>query len=95
MGDRVWSGEWNHNISLSWRVWKTDLLRVLLWFKDINNFYKKTPQLWEQDYDPAGFEWIDSGDLSSSVVSFLEGQKTEWKQSLLETLPPLQGTDTG
>ncbi len=49
---------------------------VLRWFKDINNFYKNTPQLWEQDYDPKGFEWIDCGDSSSSVVSFLRRSKS-------------------
>ncbi|MFA6894118.1 MAG: alpha amylase C-terminal domain-containing protein, partial [Synergistaceae bacterium] len=68
--------EWDHNISLDWHILGDDLHNgILLWFKDVNNFYKKTPQLWEQDYDPAGFEWIDSGDLSSSVVSFLRRSK--------------------
>jgi len=68
--------EWDHNISLDWHMLGDDLHKgILLWFKDVNNFYKKTPQLWEQDYDPAGFEWIDSGDLSSSVVSFLRRSK--------------------
>lgn len=82
--------EWNHNISLDWHVLEDDLHKgVLLWFKDINNFYKKTPQLWEQDYDPAGFEWIDSGDLSSSVVSFLRRAKNGMEAIFIGNFTPV------
>ncbi len=68
--------EWDHNISLDWHILEKDSHKgILQWFRDLNNFYKKTPQLWEQDNDPAGFEWIDCGDSSSSVVSFLRRSK--------------------
>ena len=68
--------EWDHNISLDWHILEKESHKgILQWFRDLNNFYKKTPQLWEQDNDPAGFEWIDCGDSSSSVVSFLRRSK--------------------
>lgn len=68
--------EWDHNMSLDWHILEKDLHGGLLrWFSDINNFYVKSPQLWEQDCDPRGFEWIDCGDASSSVVSFLRRSK--------------------
>ncbi|MCZ2316646.1 MAG: alpha amylase C-terminal domain-containing protein [Bacteroidales bacterium] len=51
------------------------------------HFYKNTPQLWEQDNDPAGFEWIELRDSSSSVVSFLRRSKTAGKLYLSATSP--------
>ncbi len=68
--------EWNHEISLDWHILSDKLHSgMLLWFRDINRFYRETPQLWEQDYDPRGFEWIDCGDAASGVVSFLRRAK--------------------
>ena len=31
-------------------------------FKALNHFYHKHPALWERDFDPSGFEWIDLND---------------------------------
>ena len=28
--------------------------------KELNKFYKDNKALWELDYDPKGFEWIDA-----------------------------------
>jgi len=69
-------GEWKHDQSLDWHMLDNPKHRgVLNWFRDINNFYKRTPALWEQDNDSRGFEWIDCGDLAASVVSFLRRDK--------------------
>lgn len=64
--------EWRHDQSLDWHLLDDPKHRgVLNWFRDINNFYKRTPALWQMDYDLRGFEWIDNGDTAASVVSFL------------------------
>ena len=39
--------------------------------KDLNALYKATPALYEVDFEPAGFGWIEGGDRENSVVSFL------------------------
>ena len=64
--------EWNHDESLDWHLLKEKRHEDLhLWFKDLNKFYKKTKALWQNDYNRAGFEWIDCGDAAASIVSFL------------------------
>ena len=66
-----WS-EWVHDRSLDW-----DLLRYPLhgalqrWVADLNQLYRSEAALYEQDIDPAGFEWIDCNDAESSVISLL------------------------
>ena len=39
--------------------------------RDLNALYRSQPALFEQDYDPAGFQWIDCNDNENSVVTFL------------------------
>ncbi len=38
---------------------------------DLNRTYRDTSALWSQDFDPAGFTWIDANDASGNVFSFL------------------------
>ena len=40
----------------------------------LNHLYKNEPALYEQDCDPAGFEWIDCGDAEADVISHAQGQ---------------------
>lgn len=69
-------GEWRHDQSLDWHLLGDGLHGgVLRWYRDINEFYRKTPALWELDNDTRGFEWIDTGDAESSVISFLRRDK--------------------
>jgi 1,4-alpha-glucan branching enzyme len=39
--------------------------------KDLNRFYQNHPELWEMDFDWAGYEWIDFSDADHSVISYL------------------------
>ncbi|MGK5594056.1 MAG: 1,4-alpha-glucan branching protein GlgB [Parachlamydiaceae bacterium] len=38
---------------------------------DLNRLYLHSPALWEKDFDPAGFAWIDFSDVNNSVISYL------------------------
>ena len=38
--------------------------------KDLNHFYLENKSLWEKDFDPSGFVWIDCDDAQRSIVSF-------------------------
>jgi 1,4-alpha-glucan branching enzyme len=68
-------GQWNE-----WNVW-TDLDWYLLQYEphqklkkfmsDLNALYRREPALYTQDFNQAGFEWIDCSDDRHSVVSFL------------------------
>jgi len=68
--------EWNHDRSLDWHLLDdptpTNLhegVRKLL--RDLNTLYRATPALYQRDFTPDGFEWIDHGDAEHSVLSFV------------------------
>ena len=73
MGDEFgqWS-EWNHDQSLDWHLLQQPFHPNLLrWVRDLNTLYRGEPALYERDYDPAGFEWVDCNDYQRSVISFV------------------------
>ncbi len=64
--------EWDHDRSLDWHLLAEAPHRGLQrWVRDLNTFLRGEPALHEQDFEPAGFEWIDCNDSQQSVVSFL------------------------
>jgi 1,4-alpha-glucan branching enzyme len=64
--------EWDHNKSLDWHLLEHETHRQLVqWVKDLNALYRREPALWELDFDPQGFRWIDCRDSDNSVYSFL------------------------
>jgi 1,4-alpha-glucan branching enzyme len=66
-----WS-EWNHDTALDWHLLENPMnAGVQAALRDLNALYKGTPALYEVDFEPAGFEWIEGGDRQQSVVSFL------------------------
>jgi 1,4-alpha-glucan branching enzyme len=69
--------EWQHNESLEWHVLQYSFHSgVQRWVKDLNRFYRDQPALYEQDFSPSGFEWIDANDSEGSVIAFLrKGRK--------------------
>ena len=64
--------EWNADESLEWWVlqfpWHAGLQK---WVQDLNHLYKTEPALYEREFDPETFEWIDADDGDNSVLSFL------------------------
>jgi 1,4-alpha-glucan branching enzyme len=68
--------EWNHDTSLDWHLLDAAPHQGLQrWVRDLNTFYRGTPALYEVDFDPHGFEWIDCHDHAGSTVSFLRRAK--------------------
>ena len=64
--------EWNSNISLDWHLLDSQMHRgIQELIRDLNKLYVGNPALHESDADPKGFEWIDTADDDSSVISFL------------------------
>jgi len=64
--------EWNHDGSLDWHLLdQAPHSGLQRWVRDLNTRYRGTPALYEQDYNPRGFEWIDCSDNQNSVISFL------------------------
>jgi 1,4-alpha-glucan branching enzyme len=69
--------EWNHEGFLEWPLLQHDRHAGLQrWVKDLNGFYRAEPALYEMDFDPAGFEWIDCDDSQGSTLSLLRKGKS-------------------
>ena len=64
--------EWQHDSSLEWHVLQYPLhAGVQRWVRDLNRFYRETPALHQLDFSHYGFEWVEAGDTSNSVIAFL------------------------
>ncbi|MDH4231640.1 MAG: 1,4-alpha-glucan branching protein GlgB, partial [Nitrospirota bacterium] len=69
--------EWVHEDSLDWHLLQSpEHQGVQTWIKHLNILYKGEPALYEMDFDPAGFEWVDCSDWEASVITFLRNGKT-------------------
>ena len=63
--------EWNHDHSLDWHLLQDPAhAGVQRLVRDLNTLYRATPALYQQDFVPEGFEWIDHSDAARSVLSF-------------------------
>jgi 1,4-alpha-glucan branching enzyme len=78
-GEFGMKNEWFEKREIDWflldesvnGVYHTRLKRMV---KEMNDLYIKSPSLWQNDYDPAGFEWVDHNDLDNSVMAFTRKQ---------------------
>jgi 1,4-alpha-glucan branching enzyme len=73
MGDEFgqWH-EWNHDRSLDWHLLQDPAHASLKRFvQDLNWHYAAQPALYERDFTPDGFSWIDCNDNENSVVSMI------------------------
>ena len=63
--------EWNYTQGLDWVLLDYDRHRQMQAFVlELNHFYLEHPQLWENDSDWDGFQWIDCDDRDRSIVTF-------------------------
>ena len=62
--------EWNHDWQLDWEVLGDPRHAGLQrWVRDLNRVYHEQPSLWDADFDPAGFSWIDCNDHEHSIIA--------------------------
>jgi 1,4-alpha-glucan branching enzyme len=71
--------EWAHDSTVEWDLLKDDRHSgIQQWITDLNRLYRNEPALYERDFVPAGFEWVDCTDAGSSVISLLrKGKSTD------------------
>jgi len=74
--------EWSHEKGLDWQILENKTHQdIQNWVKDLNAFYKNSPALYEKQFDPEGFEWIEIGDAQNSILSYVrkgnEGSKMQ------------------
>lgn len=66
------SSEWDFQKSLDWHLtqynYHSGIQAVV---KDLNTLYKSYPALYEKQFSPEGFQWIDYGDGENSVLAYI------------------------
>jgi 1,4-alpha-glucan branching enzyme len=70
-GEIAQEQEWSHSRSLDWHLLEQPgHAGVQSLVRDLNQVYKDTPALWEVDFEPSGFYWIEPNDADRNVVVF-------------------------
>jgi 1,4-alpha-glucan branching enzyme len=63
--------EWSHERSLDWHLLEDrQHAGVQQLVRDLNRVYQDEPALWELDFEPAGFRWLEPNDAAANVVAF-------------------------
>ena len=64
--------EWDYKKELDWMLLSYENHAKLKDFvKELNHFYKATPQLWQVDDSWEGFKWISADDYTQNVFSYI------------------------
>jgi 1,4-alpha-glucan branching enzyme len=68
--------EWSHERSLDWHLLEEgDKSGIQSLVRDLNHAYRDEPALWEVDFSPEGFYWIEPNDSDANVVVFARTSK--------------------
>jgi 1,4-alpha-glucan branching enzyme len=69
--------EWSNERPLAWWMldhW-ADHAKLAGLVAELNRIYRAEPALWEQDFSPDGFRWIDASDADHNVLSFVRQRR--------------------
>jgi 1,4-alpha-glucan branching enzyme len=71
--------EWNFQESLDWHLLQYPVHNgVKELIKDLNKLYKSEPALYQKQFSPEGFEWINYSDHQNAVISYIrKGNNTK------------------
>lgn len=85
------TSEWNFEKSLEW--WLLDHAPhrgVQDLVKALNNMYKTQPALYDKQFSPEGFEWIDTTDRENSIVVYArKGNESKEQLIIILNLTPI------
>jgi 1,4-alpha-glucan branching enzyme len=83
--------EWDFASSLDWRLLDNLAHRQLFdYVKALNDFYKKTPALWETDDNWDGFRWISSEDNTQNIIIFQRIDKKGNALTVVQNFAPVK-----
>jgi 1,4-alpha-glucan branching enzyme len=70
--------EWDAETSLDWHLLEQrDHQGVQTLVRDLNRIYRETPALWEDDFEPSGFRWLEPNDAATNALAFARFGKDE------------------
>jgi 1,4-alpha-glucan branching enzyme len=68
--------EWSEERSVDWHLLEAaDHAGVQSLVRDLNRVYKEHPALWEVDFEPSGFQWLEPNDASQNALAFARKSK--------------------
>jgi len=71
-GELAQEREWSHDSSLDWHLRDMhEHAGIQALVRDLNHAYRAEPALWEVDFEPAGFRWLEMNDATANVLAFL------------------------
>jgi 1,4-alpha-glucan branching enzyme len=80
--------EWNHDSSLDWHLAGQELNAGLLRFlADLGRLYRERSELWREDPDYSGFQWLDADDRDHSIYAYLRRDRGRSVIVLLNLTP--------
>jgi 1,4-alpha-glucan branching enzyme len=75
-GELAQEAEWSHERSLDWHLLEdAGNSGVQALVRDLNGVLRSEPALYEQDFDPAGFWWLEANDAAANVLAFARASK--------------------
>jgi 1,4-alpha-glucan branching enzyme len=71
-GELAQDAEWNHDASLDWHLLQWgEHAGVQSLVRDLNRIYRDEPALYEVDFEPHGFRWLDANDVERNIIAFV------------------------
>ena len=85
------TSEWNFQESLDWHLLDYEFHQgVQKVVKDLNTLYKSQPALYEKQFSPEGFEWIEWNDAENSVLTYIrKGHETKDDLIIIANFTPV------
>jgi 1,4-alpha-glucan branching enzyme len=64
--------EWSHERSLDWHLLEAaDHAGIQSLVRDLNRAYRAEPALWQCDFEPEKFWWLEPNDADANVIAFV------------------------
>jgi 1,4-alpha-glucan branching enzyme len=71
-GELAQEREWSEMRSLDWDLLeRPEHAGIQRLVRDLNHVYRDHPALWQVDFEPAGFTWLEPNDADRNVIAFL------------------------
>jgi 1,4-alpha-glucan branching enzyme len=70
-GEIAQEEEWSEERSVDWHLLEqAEHAGMQSLVRDLNRVYKERPALWEVDFEPTGFQWLEPNDAQANVLAF-------------------------
>jgi 1,4-alpha-glucan branching enzyme len=71
-GELAQEREWSHDRSLDWHLLEQPgHAGVQALVRQLNAVYRNEPALYEVDFEPHGFRWLDANDVQRNILAFM------------------------